>query len=92
MANILKVLDLSTNNLPEDICQDLNSFDGVNAHSTGYGWMLSVPSDPDERIADHPDIPVEIVAVWRYARTLDCHYVRLDSDSDVDDALPSWKH
>ena len=33
-------LDLSTAHLSEETCRDLNSYDGVTAYKTTYGWLM----------------------------------------------------
>jgi hypothetical protein len=84
MPTIRLMLDLHTNHLPEDTCDDLNGFD------TSYGWLMWVPDDIDTHGADYDDIPAEVVTIWRYARSLDCGYVLFDRDAAHDGQLPSW--
>lgn len=57
---IIRVLDASTAHLPQQVCAQLNGWDGVIAHSLStsddhYGWLLWVPDDPDNHAADHDD-------------------------------------
>jgi hypothetical protein len=88
---ILCVLDLSTQHLPQDICDDLNGYDGVTAHDTEYGWLLYVPTMLIEHRADHPDtVPEEVWGLWEYATRFGASYILLDCDADRVDALPSW--
>lgn len=53
------VLDLSTAHLPEDVCRDLNSYEGVVAYpltsksGIDYGWLLWVPDDPDAHVTEY---------------------------------------
>lgn len=89
---IRKVLDLSTAHLPERYGQTLSGVDGVVAHAYEYGWLLWVPNDPTESSeAMDDEVPPEILKIQLYARGLDCDYVLLDRDGDIDDNLPTWK-
>lgn len=92
-GNVLRVLDLPTNCLPEHLGGDgqLNGIDGVTAHAMPYGWLLWVPDDPDEHASEYGGIPEEVLQVQRYARALDCSYVLLDRDAKRGDvALKTW--
>jgi hypothetical protein len=86
-----RVLDLSTGHLPKDVCDVLNGFDAVTAYNMPYGWLLWVPADDlDERLADHPDTPEPVIAIWRYAIERGCAYVLIDRDADAVDGLQHW--
>ncbi len=101
MPNIFRVMDLSTAHLPEDLCKDLNGFDGVIAHQYHEGWLLWVPADLDERVADYGlaapgdyrdgGIPQEVVTLWQYGKQHDCTYILLDRDADSTPDLPTWE-
>ncbi|WP_436528315.1 hypothetical protein [Actinoplanes sp. HUAS TT8] len=85
------MLDLSTHHLPERICDYLDTYRGVTAHDTGYGWLPYVPSVLAEHRADHPaTVPEEVWRLWDYASRFGASYILLDSDADRVDALPSW--
>lgn len=89
---VRKFLDASTAHLPQNICELLDSYDGVIAYEHGeYGWLLWVPDDVDEHATDYLDIPDEVLVVQRFARNLDCDYVLLDRDADRVDGLPTWE-
>jgi hypothetical protein len=92
---ILRMLDLSTAHLPKNVCDELNSIDGITAARLEYGWLLAVPTYVDEHVADYgqgPDgIPDVVVGVWRYARQHNCDYVLFDADADKVDDLPHWE-
>lgn len=90
MSMIRRLLDASTAHLPQQLCQQLNTLDGVLAHATDHGWLLWVPTDPDTHAADHPDLPGEVLTLQRYARSCGCDYVLLDSDADQISDLPTW--
>jgi hypothetical protein len=91
VPNIRKLLDLSTNHLPEPIMQDPDSFDGVIAHTFDHGAFLWVPNDVDAHNNDYENFPEEVAAVQRYARSHGCDYVLLDADAGRDPALPTWE-
>lgn len=96
MPKFFKMLDLSTSHLTEDLALALNKFPGVIADERTFGWLLWVPEDIDEQVAEYeaqdPEhtIPEVIVNIWRYAKRHDCQYVLLDQDADVDPDLPSY--
>lgn len=84
-------LDASTAHLPQHICQNLNSFEGVIAYEHGeYGWLLWVPDDVDEHNVDG-QVPDEVTALQKFARDLGCDYVLLDQDASKIDDLPTWE-
>lgn len=57
-----------------------------------YGWLMWVPSDPDDSAAlDADDIPLVILDVQLYARKHDCDYVLFDPDAEIDPNLPTWE-
>ena len=89
---IRSFLELSTNNLPQEVFNELASLDGVVAYPTTYGALLWVPDDPQNShdFADDP-APDEILAVQLYARSLGCDYVLFDGDAEADPHLPSWQ-
>jgi hypothetical protein len=89
---IIRMLDAGTGHLPEQICQELNSYDGVTATEREYGWLLWVPEDPTEHAEEYGDgaVPAEVVALQEFARNLDCDYVLLDADAATIEGLPHW--
>jgi hypothetical protein len=87
---IIKMLDATTGHLPEQICQDLNGYDGVIATDREYGWLLWVPEDPAEHAEGYGDIPAEVVTLQVFARGLGCDYVLLDADAARVEGLPHW--
>ncbi len=90
-ATVRSFLDLSTAHLPEHLgSHGLSGHDGVTASEPTYGWLMWVPPDPQTHADDHPDLPPEVLAIQRYARGLDCDYVRFDADADRVDDLPTW--
>lgn len=98
MPRIYKMLDLSTKHLPEEVCEDLSSYEGVVADERTYGWLLWVPDDIDERIREYQvdegdpvdDIfPPAVVDIWRFAAKHECQYVLLDQDGPEYNDLPS---
>jgi len=88
---VMAVLDLSTHHLPEQICAELNGYDGGTAYDTRYGWLLSVPGNLTEHRGDHVDsVPDEVWRLWEYAHQYGATYILLDAEADRVDALPSW--
>jgi len=86
--NILKMLDLSTKHLPEELGQDLGGVEGVIAHEFTYGWLLWVPTvDPGAREAVERE---EILRIFDYAERHDCTYVLFDRGAGTVDDLPTW--
>jgi len=96
---ILKMLDLSTAHLPENVCQNLNDYPGVTADERSmYGWLGWVPEDIDAHLAEYNDVrepeelpPSELVTIWRYAQAHGCKYVLLDRDANLNPDLPTWE-
>lgn len=92
---VCKFLDLSANHLPNHVFEDLNSYTGVVAHKLEYGWFLYVPENVDEHAMNCSDesepIPPEVLAIQRFARSLDCDYVMLDRDALTIAELPTWE-
>jgi hypothetical protein len=96
---IIRVLDASTAHLPEHVCEDLNSWEGVTAYALStsddhYGWLLHVPeelADPAEQELDEDGVPAEVLTLQRFARGLDCDYVLLDRDAAQVEGLPTWE-
>jgi hypothetical protein len=92
---IIRVLDASTSHLPEQVCEDLNGWDGVIAYAVSnsddqYGWLLHVPQDPVAKADDSDGFPSEVLTLQRFARGLDCDYVLLDRDAEQVEGLPTW--
>lgn len=92
MSNVRKFLDLSTGHLHQHVMNGpLNSFDGVIAYEDEDGAWLWVPTDElEQHVVDYPEVPPEVVVIWRHAIELDCDYVRFDRDGPKDSALPTW--
>lgn len=84
-------LDLSTGHLPERVCSELNSFEGVTAYQYEYGWFLVVPAIADHEPSDFDDVPPEVMALWEYARSLGANLIQLDGDASSDPNLPYWE-
>jgi hypothetical protein len=89
---VRRLLDLSTAHLPEHLgSSGLADSPGVVAYGTDFGWLMWVPPDPDELQAAMTDrIPDVVLAIQRYARSLDCDYVLFDSDAGRVKDLPVW--
>jgi hypothetical protein len=96
MPRFFKMLDLSTCHLPEELGQELDQMPGVIANHREYGWLLWVPDDIDDHVAenavDGPEyaIPDAIITIWRYAEKHECQFVLFDSAADTEPDLPSY--
>ncbi len=87
---IMSILELSTQHLPQHVCQNLNRYDGISALDTGYGWMLLVPSDlADHRVDYAGSLPHQVWPLWEYARRYGADFIQLDRDTDTVGALPT---
>jgi hypothetical protein len=51
--NVFRMLDASTAHLPQELREELNEQPGVVADERGYGWLLWVPTNIDEHIAEY---------------------------------------
>lgn len=90
-ARIRDLLELSTAHLPQHLgSAGLSRQDGVIVNSLRFGWLMWVPPDPHAHAGDHPQLPAEVLTIYRYARGLDCDYVLFDADADQVDDLPIW--
>lgn len=89
---ILRVLDASTSHLPEDVCENLLSYQDVTAYDTNEGFLLYVPADIPAEIAedDAEPAPEPLLALWRYAEQHNCTYILLDRDADLVPGLPTY--
>lgn len=87
---IHQMLELSTEHLPEDVCSDLNGFEGVVADRREFGWLLWVPDDVDDWFASYPGLPPSLLTVLRFARSRGCDYVLFDAEGDGCPDLPVY--
>lgn len=92
-----RMLDASTLHLPEKVRESLNQYPGVIANDREYGWLLWVPENIDEHVAEYTDsdpgfgIPAAVIALWRCAQEHDCQYVMLDTDALAVGGLPIFE-
>ena len=86
---IRRVLDLSTVHLREVTCAGLNSYDGVRADDTEYGWLMYAPKDADECAAEY-EWPEELLPIVKLARANGCTHVLFDQDGDCTELLPTF--
>lgn len=94
-ASVRRLLDLSTDHLPEALRCDLGEWNAVAypiEGSDGPSFLLWVPNDPKESSSVQEDAvhPV-ILAIQQRARALDCDYVLFDHDADWDAVLPTFQ-
>ncbi|GIM94373.1 hypothetical protein Ato02nite_061660 [Paractinoplanes toevensis] len=74
-------LDLSTAHLQPQTCDELDSYPGVIAYQTTYGWLMYAPQDATGLARAH-DWPPELLPIMKLAREHDCAYVLFDGDAD----------
>jgi hypothetical protein len=86
MAHVHNLLELSDRHLPADLADSLSGIPGLAATYTTFGTLVRVPAT----LAATLQLPVAVVTLLRYARELDCDYLLLDPDVEVDDDLPTW--
>lgn len=85
-ADVMKVLALSTANLPERLGADgLEDVGQIGVESIEGGWFIYVPEDPHEW-----GLPAELVTVLDYAKANGCRYIHMHADNGIDPALPAW--
>ncbi|WP_431983796.1 hypothetical protein [Streptomyces qinglanensis] len=85
---IRSFLDLSTAHLREETRANLNSYEGVVAYKTTYGWLMYASEEADFTEGD--DWPSELLPIINLARANDCAYVLFDADAPETDALPTF--
>ncbi|GIH16131.1 DUF5983 family protein [Rugosimonospora africana] len=89
MARIRNLLELSPRHLRPQVADTLPDVPTLHAAYTAFGTLVAVPNPlPQGRAASR--LPEDILGVLRYARDLDCDYILIDTDADVDDDLPLW--
>lgn len=89
------MLDLSTLHLPwrfwDAATADEAWSDVPVSYEIEHGRLMWIPDDVDATIAGYPgDIPSEIVAVMRFARSHVCDFVMFDGDAPLCDDLPEY--
>lgn len=98
MANIRRVLDLTTEHLPRVMRDELPtytreggapSWGGASGiYPTEYGALVWVPDNPEESSAagDEP-VPAVLLKIHKHARQHGCDYILFDADGPADDDL-----
>ena len=87
---IRALLDLSTAHLNAATCRTLNSYDGVTAYETLYGWLMHVPADDVDELAHSGDWPPELLPIVKLARINGCDYILFDRDAPETDLLSTF--
>jgi len=94
---VFKYLDISTGHLPASDRLMMNYGEApVICRLYTYGWLVYVPSDDtelNEAIAldmTHCAVAASpyFFQLLRYARQLDCNWIMLDQDGEIEHALP----
>jgi len=59
--------------------------------SYAHGWTLWIPDDREffQQIAEN--YPTNIATLMHLAKSLDCEFLRIDSDGPVYKGLPTWE-
>lgn len=86
MAHVHNLLELSDRHLPVDQADILPDLPDLAATYTTFGALIRVPATSHTM----NQLPSELVTLLRYARELDCEFLLLDPDVEVDDDLPTW--
>jgi hypothetical protein len=55
-----------------------------------YGYILDIPDDDEFFGQIVEDFPPTVANLMRLAHSLDCEFLKLDSDGPVYDNLPTW--
>jgi len=87
---IRTLLDLSTAHLSQETCRDLNSYEGVTAYETKYGWLMYIPAQDAAELAHNGDWPPELLPIVNLARTHGCDYILFDRDAPETNLLPTF--
>jgi hypothetical protein len=89
MAQIQLLLELSDRHLPPGLADTLTATANLHISWTAFGTLLRVPTHEQlSRATGY--LPADIIVILRYARDLDCDYVLIDPDADIDADLPAW--
>lgn len=88
---IRKLLDISTGHVSKETRDLLNEGEGGSPHIWAipheYGWFVRA-HDEAEDLAQTPD---DLVTVMRYAKQLDCDWIKFDCDADFVEELPMFE-
>lgn len=89
--DVMKVPVLSTGHISVATRQRFESEGDANpwCHVAGfeYGYFISIPSEWEHAV---PPVPADLQALFRWASQRGFAWVRLDSDGEVVDGLPSF--
>ncbi|MCI2421128.1 hypothetical protein MOQ72_27160 [Saccharopolyspora sp. K220] len=83
-------VDLSTAHLSKQACTDLNTYEGVTAHKTEYGWLMYAPEQDADELAEEGDWPPELLPIVKLARANGCAYILFDAGAQSTDRLPTF--
>jgi hypothetical protein len=89
MAQIPLLLELSDRHLPPGLADTLPDFIDLRVACTAFGTVLRVPTR-EQLVATSRHLPADIVVILHHARHLDCDYVLLSADADLEHGLPTW--
>jgi hypothetical protein len=92
---VRRVLDLSTGHLPQQVCNQLNSYEGVTAYElSDHGWLCYVPEDPEAHANDYgvdgDGVPSTLLRLQVIARAAGCDYLLFDRDAARIPGLPRY--
>lgn len=84
MATIERMLVLSTGHVGPNTarCLDLGV---IPSMAREEGWLLYVPTDDDD------DVPADLARIFQFARGMECEWVLLDRDGEIEPSLPWWE-
>lgn len=83
-ADVVRMLDVSTSHLPQDICENLGDYNLITTKRE-FGWLIVVP----EIINNHL-LPEPLARLLVYAERRNCPYILLDADGPNHESLSSY--
>jgi hypothetical protein len=90
---IQRVLVLSTAHVSNNTKRLLHHDDdcvGVSFEKGRFGWWVWVDTDGPDPDNEPEDMPADLRAVCAYARALQCGWVCLDCDAEINPSLPTY--
>ncbi len=90
-AYIRRILDISTAHVTAETARMLEDGEAgptTLQHPRGFGFLVYVPSDPDEPLDEN--IPDDLKTVMLHAREYNCDWIMFDRDGMVINDLPEF--
>lgn len=87
MANIVKMMELSTKHITEETSKKLEST-GITLLKHDFGWILYADIDACDHTEDFPE---DLKRVIEYAAEQGCGWILLDSEVEPIKELPTYE-